>query len=135
MLPRDARSHRRPAGWTDLPVLGTAPNWSRPQQVPEVVREAGKDAVAEFWLLWSSPMASQWDPAADLAVTVRVVLLRTAIARGDEAGAKRMAELRALEDRLGLSALARERLRWHLPTAAPTEDDASVISLSSYLEN
>ncbi|MBB2900490.1 hypothetical protein FHR75_001278 [Kineococcus radiotolerans] len=127
MYARDPRSHRRPAGWIDLPSIGSSPDWARPSDAPEVLSRAGQTAVEEFWRLWDSPMASQWDPVGDLALTVRVALMRAALARGDESGSKRLTELRACEDRLGLSALARERLRWRLHAAAPQGDPVSEV--------
>jgi len=132
-LPRDARSHRRPSGWTDLPAPGTTPWWSIPEP-PESVQAAGQGAQDRWAALWTFPEASQWDPQGDADLVARVAVLRALVAEvGADAAAKKFSELRQCEDRLGLSPTARQRLHWRIPENDPMDADLDVIPLTADL--
>lgn len=86
----------------------------------------------EAW--WGSPMASLWEPS-DFHVVLRLARLVDEAGRG-EATAAQLSETRQLEDRLGLSAGAREKLRWEIKddgeeaggSGSPTVTKLSVVS-------
>lgn len=66
---------------------------------------------------WGSPMAHQWDQA-DHPSLLRLLLLTDTFAKAARKGATRdmpLAEIRQLEDRLGLTEAGRLKLRWLLP--------------------
>ena len=70
----------------------------------------------EAW--WASPMAHQWDESDHRAV-LRLLLLTDQFAKASRRGSVRdmpLAEIRQLEDRLGLNEAGRIKLRWLLPT-------------------
>ncbi len=78
--------------------------------------------------VWASPMAAVWLPA-DVPALVRLALLMELSFLG-EASAALLGEIRQLEDRFGLSPLARRRLQWEVDQAggsgaavAEPEDD------------
>jgi hypothetical protein len=71
---------------------------------------------------WSSPMASAWIDADQVALR-RAVRLVDAEARGDTSAS---APLTALEDRLGLSPMARRRLQWEVERS---REPAPVVAL------
>ncbi|HWH14239.1 MAG TPA: hypothetical protein VNT51_05795 [Miltoncostaeaceae bacterium] len=120
-LPREGRSERKPA---------------LPKRRPD-----GKawSAVARSWwrTAWSSPMAAVWIEA-DVPSLLRLAMLVDDQANGvevvDGEGAAHvvpvavtvLGEIRQLEDRFGLSPLARRRLQWEIAQAE--KDEGAVLS-------
>jgi hypothetical protein len=83
-----------------------------------------QDATRVWWeLVWSSPMAAVYLPA-DVPTLVRLAQLLDQ-QRG-VASMRVLAEVRLLEDRFGLSPLARRRLQWEVDQSAGVEPDAPV---------
>jgi hypothetical protein len=77
-------------------------------------------ATRDWWAtVWASPMATIW-LAADVPALVRLATLVELVNQG-EATAMVLAEIRQLEDRFGLSPLARRRLQWEVEQAAGAE--------------
>ena len=73
-------------------------------------------ATVAWWeTVWASPMASQF-LSCDVPTLERLADLIDRTHRG-ESGSRLLAEIRALEDRFGLSPLARRRLQWEMPSA------------------
>jgi hypothetical protein len=73
-------------------------------------------STREWWKkVWASPMAQEW-LAADSPALVRLALMLDKVERGGSSS-RLLAEIRALEDRFGLSPLARRRLQWELDEA------------------
>lgn len=73
---------------------------------------------AQVWAgLWATPMAIAWELDNNVRVVARYLRLmraaEDALAEGDIAAAA-LAEVRQLEDRLGLTPVARLRLRWEI---------------------
>jgi hypothetical protein len=68
-------------------------------------------------------MAAVW-LEADVPALVRLATLIELLDEGD-ATAMVLAEIRQLEDRFGLSPLARRRLQWELPTAEVESEPAA----------
>jgi len=64
-------------------------------------------------------MAGAW-LAADVPGLARLASLIDRVSRGEE-GSRLLGEIRALEDRFGLSPLARRRLQWELGQADPDQ--------------
>lgn len=80
-------------------------------------RPAWLKSTREWWAtVWASPMASVYLDA-DVPTLVRLARLLDADGRGMSDGPMR-AEIRQLEDRFGLSPLARRRLQWEVDQAA-----------------
>jgi hypothetical protein len=81
-------------------------------------------STREWWrTVWSSPMAAVW-LEADMPALARLAKLVDEAARGEVAG-QVLVEVRQLEDRFGLSPLARRRLQWGVDQAGgEASDDA-----------
>ena len=74
----------------------------------------------DWWAtVWASPMATIW-LEADVPALVRLATLIELVNQG-EATAMVLAEIRQLEDRFGLSPLARRRLQWEVEQAGGAE--------------
>jgi hypothetical protein len=100
-----------------------------------VKRPGWSKATRDWWkAIWASPMATQW--RADDAELVRAALLWECVWSG-EFSAALLAELRAIEDRHGLSPLARLKLRWSIEddSDALTGSDATVTSITARARN
>ena len=77
-------------------------------------------ATRAWWAtIWRSPMAAVW-LEADVPALVRLATLIELLEQG-EATAMVLAEIRQLEDRFGLSPLARRRLQWEVDRATGSE--------------
>ncbi len=77
----------------------------------------------EWWkTIWASPMASEWIDA-DVLVLRRLAVLVDLAYRG-EASSTVLSEIRQLEDRFGMSPMARRRLEWELAGDAPADTAA-----------
>jgi len=69
--------------------------------------------TAGYWdTIWASPMAVVWKDA-DVPALIRMARLQDKAMR-NEASAAELSEIRQLEDRFGLSPLARRRLQWEI---------------------
>jgi hypothetical protein len=83
------------------------PRLPNPDVLPETV---------EWWeTVWASPMAAVW-LEADVPALARLAGLVERLHRGDSSS-RLLSEIRALEDRFGLSPLARRRLQWEIEQA------------------
>jgi hypothetical protein len=84
---------------------GDAPPWPFARKTP---------TQADLWAqLWRTPMAVAWERYEWTRVVARYVRL---LLRAEQSGAPAslLAEVRQLEDRLGLSPMALLRLRWEI---------------------
>jgi hypothetical protein len=112
--PRGQRRRRNlPDPVTTLPAEGSG------LEAPEL---PGADELLEwtrnYWVtLWDSPMAVLWN-AFDTPALIRLARVQDLAMRG-EASAAELSEIRQLEDRFGLSPLARRRLQWEIAQAQP----------------
>jgi hypothetical protein len=90
------------------------PTSSRPTKPPA---PKGLSPAARSWwkTVWQSPLAAAYIEA-DVPALARLAGLIDRVHRGEE-GSRLLGEIRALEDRFGLSPLARRRLQWELQTA------------------
>jgi hypothetical protein len=122
---RNARRRNIRPDWRTLPADGfdgTTPDWPLPE------RDDISDAL---WLeLWRTPQADAWNDLGWTRVVARYAVLVLASERG-EANAALLAEIRQLEDRLGLSPMAMKRLQWDVGprTEAPVVADGNVVEL------
>src|SRR5436309_546039 len=74
-------------------------------------------STREWWkTVWASPMAAVY-LEADVPALARLATLVDRQERG-EAGSRLLGEIRSLEDRFGLSPLARRRLQWEVEQAS-----------------
>jgi hypothetical protein len=86
-------------------------------------------ATRKWWeAIWSGPVAKHW-LVADVASLELLAWMRDQVARGD-GRAMLFREIRALEDRFGLSPVSRRRLGWDVtrqnsqtPEASSSGDD------------
>jgi hypothetical protein len=128
-LPKDPAQRRRrnaPAGTVRLPRAGRpgpAPEWPLSGKPPTV-----------WFEVWRTPQAVEWERQGHERVVARYcrVLVQ---AEKTTASAAVLAEVRQMEDRLGLSAMSMLRLKWEIvDDAAPAaaEGDASVSHLDDY---
>lgn len=123
--PKPAEQRRRrnaPSSgeWVDLPRSGRsgpAPKWMLP----------GKPSteVARLWRwAWSTPQATRWEGLALEPFVARWAMLTVEATRLDDLGAERVkgvfAELRQIEDRLGLNPKGLQDRRWRLAAEADT---------------
>ncbi len=76
------------------------------------------EETRQWWsTVWASPMAVVYLDA-DVPALARLAGLIDRTGRG-ESGSKLLSEIRSLEDRFGLSPLARRRLQWEVEQATP----------------
>lgn len=108
------------AGVTTLPAGGRA------EKAPVLPLKGASKEAREWWATaWASPIAAVWLDA-DVPGLVRLASLVDRVTKGD-APLTVLTEIRALEDRYGLSPLARRRLEWEVErtAAAPTAEVSS----------
>lgn len=75
------------------------------------------ERAAELWAeIWADPVAVIWE-TCDRSAVARLCRFRAAEEAGD-AGGVMIAQITALEDRLGLSPVARRRLQYEIDKAA-----------------
>jgi hypothetical protein len=84
----------------------------QPSKPPSLPKGFSPSARKWWATVWSSPMAALW-LEADVPSLVRLAALVELADSGDMAP-QVLAEIRQLEDRFGLSPLARRRLQWEL---------------------
>ena len=129
---RNARRRNARPDWVALPAdgrKGRAPRWPLSGRVQRGWAE-----------LWRRPQAVMWERNGDEYLVARYLVLRNAIQ--DEldnsvVNATAMAELRQIEDRLGLSPMAMKRLQWEIGDAEQSkpEDDGVVIDAHDRFAN
>lgn len=129
---RNARRRNARPDWVMLPAdgrKGRAPRWPLSGRVQRGWAE-----------LWRRPQAVMWERNGDEYLVARYLVLRNAIQ--DEldnsvVNATAMAELRQIEDRLGLSPMAMKRLQWEIGDAEQSkpEDDGVVIDAHDRFAN
>jgi hypothetical protein len=102
----------------DTSVKGTRPELPGAKELLPSTRE--------WWAtVWSSPMAVVY-LEADVPALARLAVLVDRLERGEGGGGARLlAEVRSLEDRFGLSPLARRRLQWEIEQATGEHVDQS----------
>ncbi len=111
------------AAWRSLPAAG------RDGKVPALpgASKLGKTARDWWATVWTSPMSNVY-LAADIPALTRAAGLVAKAASGEASGTE-LGELRQLEDRFGLSPLARRRLQWEIeraddrPAPVPVSND------------
>lgn len=129
---RNARRRNARPDWVTLPAdgrKGRSPRWPLSGRVQRGWAE-----------LWRRPQAVMWERNHDEFLVARYLILRNTIQ--DEldhsvVNATAMAELRQIEDRLGLSPMAMKRLQWEIGDAEQTkpEDDGVVIDAHDRFAN
>lgn len=81
------------------------------------------DVARDYWdTLWASPMALVYTDADVFPLSRMAVLVHERETEQTSAGDS---ELRQLEDRFGVSPLARRRLNWEIDQAGKAAEDAS----------
>lgn len=119
---RNARRRNIRPDWRTLPAdgfRGRVPEW--PLDVPE----------PDLWVsLWRTPQADAWSELGWTRVVARYARLLIEQEEG-ATNAALLAEIRQLEDRLGLSPMAMKRLQWDIGQveAPPVEADDNVVNL------
>lgn len=108
--PKDQRRRRNadPVSAVQLPAegrQGKPPPWPLPGE--------SKDETAVWREVWKTPQAVAWERLGWNRVVARYVR-RLVEAEQTKSGAAVNAEVRQLEDRLGLSPMAMLRLRWEI---------------------
>lgn len=105
---KNARRRNARPDWRQLPAAG------REGPVPEFPLGKPSKAVAALWdELWHSPQAVAWEDLGWTRVVARYTKL-VLVAEKPDAPAALLAEVRQLEDRLGLSPMAMRRLQWEI---------------------
>lgn len=124
--PNARRRNKRPE-WRTLPAAGRDGN---PPAFPLPGR--GK-ALLELWAsLWSSPQAVAWEQLGWTRIVARYAKLLLAAERKD-APIALLAEVRQLEDRLGLTPMSMRRLQWEIERKPEDGDQpAGVADLDAY---
>lgn len=124
--------------WQDLPALrvGATPKWPLGRCTP---------AMRGLWQrLWRTPQAALWEPlglGTQLSVARYVTqsvwvaqVMAGEVQAGQYGMAQAIAELRQLEDRLGLSPKGAQERRWRpsAPSAASASAPAGVAAMVDY---
>lgn len=124
--PNARRRNKRPE-WRTLPAAG------RTGDPPEFPLTRPSVAVLALWLdLWCTPQSVAWEALGWTRLVARYAKLLVN-AEKSNATAALLAEVRQLEDRLGLSPMAMKRLQWEIgEVAVVQEEDADVASLDEY---
>lgn len=129
---RNARRTNYRPDWVQLPGGGCtrpAPAWPRSRKPTK--------AQAERWVReWAKPQAERWHDMHIVELVARYVT-NVLAAESPEATAAQQAEVRQLEDRLGLSPMALKRLQWEIVAEAAEkapERDAEVTQIAEYRE-
>lgn len=121
--PSSSRASR--SDWVQLPAAGFAgpvPAWPIGSPDP---------ATADLWSqLWRTPQAKAWLSLGWTRTVARYATLVIAC-EGEAMTAALLAEVRQMEDRLGLSPMAMKRLQWEIvaDVAAVEADDDNVVEL------
>ena len=109
--PKHPTQRRRRNNKPDLLALpaegrkGRAPKWPLPEQ---------SDAEAKVWSeMWHTPQAAAWDRLGWTRTVARYVRFLVLSEKSD-ASVAMLAEVRQLEDRLGLTPMSMLRLRWEV---------------------
>lgn len=122
------RRNARPE-WEQLPATydGPTPEWP--------LRSDLSESEKDLWnSLWRKPQAKMWILGGHQRVVARYVIV-TAIAEDpSEPNAALLAEVRQLEDRLGLSPMAMRRLQWEVEAAPEEKKLAEVTSIDRYAD-
>lgn len=94
---------------------------------------APSQAVVALWgALWSSPQAAAWEDLGWTRVVARYAKLLVAAEKAS-ATAALLAEVRQLEDRLGLTPMAMRRLQWEIDDGAEINAEPSeVVNIDDY---
>ena len=122
---RNARRRNLRPDWRTLPSEGfdgALPEW--PLSEPDVQDLA-------LWVeLWRTPQADAWNDLGWTRVVARYARLLIEQENG-ATNAALLAEIRQLEDRLGLSPMAMKRLQWEVGSreAPAPEADGNVVNL------
>ena len=134
--PPKPASQRRRRNATTAPV--TLPTGGTKRKVPELPLKRPLAATRTWWrTIWASPMSAVW-LEADVPGLVRLAELVDLSNREGATPLTAMSEIRALEDRYGLSPLARRRLQWEVEQAGgsatrqqPREDESRWLRAAS----
>lgn len=106
--PEQRRRRNATVAMTRLPASGRsgpAPKWP--------IGRADKEESAVWRQVWATPQAVAWERLGWTRTVARYVRCLVASEKPDAAAAL-LAEVRQLEDRLGLSPMAMLRLRWEV---------------------
>lgn len=125
--PHALRRNARP-DWRKLPAsgrVGMTPAWPMDDDLEPPV----------IWSeLWHTPQAVAWDELGWTRVVARYAcLLGTVEHPADgKVNAALLAEVRQMEDRLGLSPMAMRRLQWEIEKAPKGAGESEVANLDDY---
>lgn len=125
--PNARRRNKRPE-WKKLPAAG------RQGDPPPFPLPGRSKTLASLWeSLWSSPQAVMWEQLGWTRVVARYAKLLLAAEKRD-APVALLAEVRQIEDRLGLTPMSMRRLQWEIESDTDSGDEApaGVASLEAY---
>lgn len=125
--PHALRRNARP-DWRKLPAggrTGRTPTWPLSEEL----------LPPTLWAeLWHTPQAVAWEELGWSRVVARYACLLDAVENPADGkpNAALLAEVRQLEDRLGLSPMAMRRLQWEVEAAPKGAGAAGVTNLDDY---
>ena len=132
--PNARRRNARP-DWVVLPADG------RQGDPPEFPLGRPSMSVLKLWaVLWASPQAVAWEGMGE--ATIRTVARYAKLvleAEKSKAQTSLLAEVRQLEDRLGLTPMSMKRLQWQIDdrpvsTGGDEGDGATVTSMDEWIK-
>lgn len=131
--PADQRRRRNQPTFptTRIPAAGRgdrpAPAWPA-----GVTSRKPPKAMAAIWeQLWAKPQAKVWEEQRLEDVVARYCVMRHRQMTSPDGELKKFAaEVRMLEDRLGMNSAAMLKLRWEIVTDEPDADDRPLASVS-----
>ena len=123
---RGARRRNARPEWRSLPAQGRSGD---PPAFP--LGDPSVEALALWLDLWRTPQATAWEALSWTRVVARYTLLVLDAEKPDATGAL-LAEVRQLEDRLGLSPMAMKRLQWEIAVEVESEEVSGGADLDAF---
>lgn len=132
---RNPRRRNARPDWRVLPAAGRdgrAPRWPLPPVDEE--KENAKRRGALWRQLWATPQAVAWEALGWTRIVARYTQL---VLEAEQPGASTglLAEVRQLEDRIGLTPMSMKRLQWEVGPVLvdePRDEPAKVTQLDEY---
>src|SRR5690349_2590598 len=121
---------RNPRRRNARPEWKTLPSTGRVGDPPQFPLPDPSVETLELWLdLWRTPQAAMWESLGWTRTVARYAVL---LLEAEGGVMSLLAEVRQLEDRLGLSPMAMKRLQWEIAVEVESEEVSGVADLDAF---